>query len=158
MKQCSKCSLLKELSEFNTKHGKPISYCKTCCSIIAKEYRVKNKEKEQLRHTRYWLATKGSENQKDRNSRKCKTYRETHPEIFRLSAANRRCEQLQATPKWSDPLEIKRIYLHCPMGHHVDHIIPIKGELVCGLHVSNNLQYLLAEENLKKSNKYSIKN
>lgn len=62
----------------------------------------------------------------------------------------------QVTPKWADLKAIREFYKNCPKGHHVDHIVPIKGKYVTGLHVLENLQYLPAVENLKKSNKFQI--
>lgn len=65
----------------------------------------------------------------------------------------RRAGKLGATPKWVDLEVIKNIYLNCPKGYHVDHIIPLNHPDVCGLHVPWNLQYLPASENMKKYNK-----
>lgn len=66
----------------------------------------------------------------------------------------RRAAIVVATPAWVSEEELKNFYINCPPGYEVDHIIPLKGERVCGLHVLNNLQYLTAEENRVKGNKY----
>lgn len=58
-----------------------------------------------------------------------------------------------ATPKWCDRIALFRFYSACPEGCHVDHIIPLRGEIVCGLNIPENLQYLPADENRRKSNK-----
>lgn len=58
-----------------------------------------------------------------------------------------------ATPKWADRSAINEFISNCPDGHHVDHIIPLRGTTVWGLNIPENLQYLPAQENRFKSNK-----
>ena len=74
--------------------------------------------------------------------------------------AARRAGLKKATPKWADRKEIKKIYKECiektknsGIKHEVDHIVPLKGQFVSGLHVHWNLQILQAKENRLKSNK-----
>ena len=71
-------------------------------------------------------------------------------------SAKYRASKLQRTPVWSNLEEIKEIYKNCPEGYHVDHEIPLQGELVSGLHIPENLQYLTATENLSKGNRFKI--
>ena len=69
-----------------------------------------------------------------------------------IHTAKRRAAILQATPPWADEVAIKRFYLNKPEGYEVDHIVPLQGEIVSGLHILENLQYLTAAENRSKSN------
>ncbi|MFI3218381.1 MAG: HNH endonuclease signature motif containing protein [Methylococcales bacterium] len=74
-------------------------------------------------------------------------------ELVPNSIRKRRVHEHQ-TPKWADLDKIDEIYRNRPEGYHVDHIVPLNGVNVSGLHVESNLQYLTAEENLSKSNKF----
>lgn len=69
-------------------------------------------------------------------------------------SAQYRASVEQKTPSWSDLEAIKEFYRNCPEGKQVDHIVPLNGENVSGLHVLENLQYLSKEDNLSKSNKF----
>lgn len=91
-------------------------------------------------------------------------YRKAHPEISREWYARRRAAKLQATPAWADMDLIAKAYeaadfLMMVTGdwYEVDHIVPLRGaigrkQVVCGLHVSDNLQVLPMSKNRQKSN------
>lgn len=68
-----------------------------------------------------------------------------------------------ASVLWADKAKIDEIYEECRrvtretgVQHHVDHIIPLQGRLVCGLHVENNLRIITASENCSKHNKLDL--
>lgn len=119
-----------------------------------------------LSRARKWRAANPDRRKKtnsdwyQRNRKRClaghKHWRRANPEkvakIKRKSGAKRRAGKLKATPKWADLELIGLVYDACPDGHQVDHIIPLRGELACGLHVAENLQYLPARLNAAKGN------
>ena len=90
-------------------------------------------------------------------------YKQRNPDLYKELVSLRRRRFRLATPKWltaEQRLEIRLKYrlaieLSRSTGvrHAVDHIIPLQGDSVCGLHVPWNLTVLTQDENLKKSNK-----
>lgn len=75
----------------------------------------------------------------------------------RVARQSRLLKLWQHTPHWITPeqrAEMLRIYRSCPHGHTVDHIVPLDGKMVCGLHVPWNLAHLERRANGRKSNKF----
>ena len=110
---------------------------------------------------RRWLEKPGNKAKKYASDKKTQSERfrrwqENNRDKVRLKNANERAARLLRIPSWADLEKIKEFYTNCPDGYHVDHIIPLRGKLVSGLHVIDNLQYLLGSQNLSKGNKFEI--
>lgn len=87
--------------------------------------------------------------------------REARRAVSLFHTGKRRAAKLNRTPPWSDLDAMRAIYaqarrmtVETGIPHHVDHVIPLQGKLVSGLHVPNNLQILTGSENSKKRNRY----
>ena len=88
-----------------------------------------------------------------------RSYRRAAPAKELARCAKRRAAKKQAVPGWADHGKIASIYEHARQltletgeVHHVDHIVPLTSDLVCGLHCEHNLQVLTAFANLSKAN------
>jgi 5-methylcytosine-specific restriction endonuclease McrA len=142
-------------------------------SARKKAYREANLEKEAARYRAHREANLEKllayekayrEANREKLTAKAKAWAKDNPEKRAANAAKRRAAKLQRTPPWltqqhhdqiaSMYAERTRLNYETGIDHHVDHIVPLQGKNVCGLHVPWNLQVLTATENIRKSNKH----
>jgi hypothetical protein len=172
-KVCSMCKSNKPLAMFSpdvrTRSGVQ-SRCKPCQAAVCKTLRTSNPEKHQAAvktSTQKHYAAKLKRNA---------AYRLDNPEKIaawkrqdrlknrgRVLADNayRRAATKQRTVAWANLATIKSIYEEAQQismlvgeWYHVDHVIPLMGKNVCGLHFEGNLQIIPAIENLRKGVNY----
>jgi len=116
-------------------------YCSRACRDAAKTRRIRPKKQARNR-----------------------LFKKRHPSIANGWERMRRARRLQATPEWlseSDKLGLRHIYKSCKIKtawtgvrHSVDHIVPIQGDAVCGLHVPWNVRVVTSKDNLAKGNRF----
>ena len=141
MKQCSTCTETKDYTEFykcdRYKDGH-FGQCKFCINEKRKERSesINAKQRKYYRNNKQYYITKGHLRAKGVRQAKPKWLTDDHlfmiAEIYELRDLR---SQLTGVV------------------HHVDHIVPLRGQNCCGLHVPWNLQVIPAQDNLKKSNR-----
>lgn len=169
MKICRVCKKQLDLLNFYKVGGKYNGHratCKKCHNSSRKNYNEKNKEQKKEYDRQRYLKNKDKIIQQvkdnydpEKKAEYDKQYRENNRGKVRFRQKKYKKAIKRAMPNWLTEGYIKQmqeIYHNCPEGYHVDHIIPIQGKNVCGLHVPWNLQYLPARENICKSNKILV--
>lgn len=141
-KVCTKCGIEKTVDCFSLqKLGRygVTSACRGCVKEWKKTYYTANKK---------FVA-------EQRNA-----YQKANPHMFNANTAKRRATKLRATPLWVDKQHVESLYLIAAINRqggydlHVDHIVPLRSNKVCGLHCEANLQLLPASDNTSKGNRW----
>lgn len=118
-----------------------------------KNWRDKNKERVRETNQNYY------KNNKDQEKDRARRWAENNPDRKRANNATRRAARINRTPAWADPDRIDEIYrtaaevsAETGIPHHVDHVMPLQGSNVSGLHHQDNLLIVPGPENLSKGN------
>lgn len=139
-------------------------------SAAKKAWKAANSDKQRESERRWYedntdLAKQRAAEWKKRNpdkvSANSKKRYEAMPEYFYSAVHARRAAAKQATPTWSDKEVVDEFYravraMNKQFGagvFSVDHVVPLKSSVVCGLHSHTNLQVLLRKDNIAKNNR-----
>lgn len=138
---------------------------------ISRDYYLRNKDKitayakQYEQNNKQRIADRKAATLVERREVK-RLWRKNNLPLVLADCAKRRASKLQRTPAWLtefDHLKMKCYYQVAAMrtkesgeAWHVDHIIPLQGKNVCGLHVPSNLQIIPAIENMRKNNHYEV--
>ena len=169
---CSVCREVKDSASF-FKAAKSKTGCSNRCKSCEAEYRTKRKSQKSAYAKAYTASATYKKRRADKRREATLERMQTKITAFeqltdttlrrwRLNAATRYVHRLQATPRWLDAAQKQRtLEIYAATQHlqeltatvyHVDHIVPLRGDTVCGLHVWWNLQPLTERANVSKQN------
>ena len=129
--------------------------CKQCKLNYQKDHNKDNKKSISTYHKEW------SKEHKEQRKHYNQEWVNNNRPRMNAHAAKRNSIKLNAIPNWANLVQIEAKYQLAAMfskcsgvSHEVDHIIPLQGKNVCGLHVEYNLRVITQEANRKKGNRY----
>ena len=159
MKTCTKCHEVKLFVDFHkdkTHVDGYRSFCKACVSKYQRGYNVVNKAKNNARVIA-WI-----EANRDKHNAKCARWAKSNPDKINARTARRYATKTNATPAWLtadekwmivEAYDLAKLRSKVLGGKwEVDHIVPLRGRAVMGLHVPWYLQVVPMRQNRRKSN------
>lgn len=167
LKKCTKCGHEKPAEGFyknvSAKDGLN-SQCKQCLNVAIKKWQSQNRQRinekravwrEENKAKEVAAVTIWQKNNPDKVRKATKKWKQANRTKLILLNANRRSSKKLATPKWSESDKIAVLYRKAAeLGMEVDHVVPLKSSLVCGLHCWHNLQLLDRSINISKGNRH----
>jgi hypothetical protein len=164
MKYCWSCKETKDVSLFGLNKSKPdglATECKECKRSKDRKYVAANREILKQKASEWYYNNKEYANK--RNREYSKNWRKLNKDKNCSKSNKYRASKLNATPIWvceEHKWLIDEVYhlakirsMSTGISWHVDHILPLKGKEVCGLHVIENLQVIPASINISKGNR-----
>lgn len=167
-KVCTKCGRLKAFSDFHVRRASPdgMAYkCRECVNSYTAAWQQRNPDAfkrwyEENRDSRaeYWA--KWYDENREHRAASYAAWARNNKHIINSIIAKRSAAKKRAIPSWADHEAMRAVYAQAAwltettgVRHEVDHIYPLQGESVCGLHCEANLQILTKTENIRKSNR-----
>ncbi len=152
MRTCNKCGVEKPLLEFNRDKTAKLGRSRRCAECSRKrcaEFQAT------VAQTPEHKAKRRVYNARHRREKRAH---------YNAIEGRRRAAKKNASPAWANREAIDFAYYAADVIHkvyggvkpHVDHIVPLQHDLVCGLHVENNLQLMSASANLSKGNRWEV--
>jgi hypothetical protein len=158
MKTCTVCHIEKNLADFYQRSRSPDGHEAMCkqCRLASNRAWVTNNKARHEELTRDWY-----QRNKEQHLANSKDWyaANRHRKLASTTAREERCRL--ATPIWADRAAIISVYEHARrmtqetgVQYDVDHIIPLHGKAVSGLHIPANLQVIPSAENKRKAAKF----
>jgi hypothetical protein len=171
MKLCSKCDQLKEETAFHVRIASADGLafkCKDCVNQYSRAWRLENPDA----HKQWYQSNKESkskywatwyQNNQDRKSASYKKWVARNKHKKNTLVSKRVAARKSAVASWIDFDAVRKIYSEAlrmteltGIRHEVDHIVPLQGKLVSGLHWEGNLQVITKTENARKANSFDV--
>jgi hypothetical protein len=181
-KCCSKCGADKPKDQFNKHSGSKDGlrgYCKACHTAYSTRWIADNREhyNKRIRDDRavnpdkykawakaykdadkdHFLAIKRSWVAQNPDKRRAivRKYHSTRHAEDLVRVRERQAAKLRAIPAWANEAAMLEIYRRArEMGLQVDHVVPLRGKTVCGLHCEANLEPISQTANKSKGNRH----